>query len=73
MESGVAVELIATQSELATLVGALRRGEDGAGLRVTSGWRGELVGQELAELVAGRRQLGVGPDGRLAVVTPAEG
>ncbi len=73
MESGVAVELIATQSELATLVAALRRGEDGAGLRVTSGWRGELVGQELAELVAGRRQLGVGPDGRLAVVIPSEG
>ncbi len=73
MESGVAVELIATQAELSSLVAALRRGEDGAGLRVASGWRGELVGQELAELVAGRRQLGVGPDGRLSVVTPAEG
>jgi ribonuclease D len=73
MESGVAVELIATQAELSALVAALRRGEDGTGLRVTTGWRGELVGQELAELVAGRRQLGVGPDGRLSVVTPAEG
>jgi ribonuclease D len=72
MESGVAVELIATQSELAALVAALRRGQDGAGLRVASGWRRELVGAELGELVAGRRQLGVGPDGRLAVVTPPE-
>lgn len=72
MESGVAVELIATQAELSTLVAELRRGRDGAGLRVSSGWRRELVGNELVELVAGRVQLGVGPDGRLAVTTPAE-
>jgi ribonuclease D len=67
MESGVAVELIATQSELSALVSALRRGEDGDGLRVTRGWRGELVGDELRELVAGRRSLAVGADGRLLV------
>jgi ribonuclease D len=67
MESGIAVELIATQSELSALVSALRRGEDGDGLRVTRGWRRELVGDELRELVAGRRSLAVGPDGRLLV------
>jgi ribonuclease D len=67
MESGVAVELIATQSELSALVGALRRGEEGDRLRVTRGWRRELVGEELRELVAGRRSLAVGPDGRLLV------
>lgn len=72
MESGVAVELIATQAELSTLIAELRRGRDGADLRVSSGWRRELVGNELVELVAGRVQLGVGPDGRLAVTTPAE-
>jgi ribonuclease D len=72
MESGVAVELIATQAELSSLVAELRRGRDGAGLRVASGWRRELVGNELVELVAGRLRLGVGPDGRLAVTTPAE-
>jgi ribonuclease D len=66
-ESGVAVELIATQAELASLVGARRRGEDGVELRVTQGWRRELVGAELLELLAGRRSLGVGPDGRLRV------
>ena len=60
-------ELIATQTELVELVGALRRGEDGAGVRVTRGWRRELVGEELAELVAGRRALSVGPDGSLRV------
>ena len=36
-------------------------------LRVTRGWRRELVGDELRELVAGRRSLAVGPDGRLLV------
>jgi ribonuclease D len=67
MESGIAVELIATQSELSALVSALRRGEHGDRLRVTGGWRRELVGDELRELVAGRRSLAVGPDGHLLV------
>jgi ribonuclease D len=66
-ESGVAVELIATQSELSALVSALRRGEGGDRLRISHGWRRELVGIELRELVAGRLSLSVGPDGRLVV------
>ena len=36
LESGVAVELIATQAELISLVSALRRGEDGDHLRVAA-------------------------------------
>ena len=67
MESGVAVELIATQSELATLVHSLRRGDDGDHVRVSRGWRRQLVGEELGELVKGRRALSVGPDGGLVV------
>jgi ribonuclease D len=67
MEDGVAVELIATQSELSALVSALRRGENGDRVRVVHGWRRELVGDELRELVAGRRALSVGPGGRLQV------
>jgi ribonuclease D len=67
MESGVAVELIATQAELAALVGSLRRGENGDHVRVAQGWRRELVGDELRELVEGRRALSVGPDGALRV------
>jgi ribonuclease D len=67
MEEGVAVELIATQAELAALVSALRRGEGGDHVRVSHGWRRELVGEELAELVAGRRALSVGDDGSLLV------
>jgi ribonuclease D len=67
VEEGVAVELIATQAELSTLVTSLRRGEDGDHVRVAGGWRRELVGSELVELVAGRRALSVGPDGELRV------
>jgi len=67
MESGVAVELIATQSELATLVSALRRGDDDNDVRVAQGWRRELVGDELRELVQGRVALSVDPDGGLRV------
>jgi ribonuclease D len=62
----VAVELIATQSELSALVASLRRGENGD-VRVARGWRRELVGDELGELVKGRRTLSVDPDGGLVV------
>ncbi|HEY1358498.1 MAG TPA: HRDC domain-containing protein [Thermoleophilaceae bacterium] len=64
--SGVAVDLIATQADLAALVGALRRGRDAADVRVTQGWRRELVGEELIELLAGRLSLRV-RDGRVEV------
>jgi ribonuclease D len=67
MESGVAVELIATQSELSTLLAALRKGETDDSVRVARGWRRELVGDELRELVEGRRALSVDPDGGLVV------
>jgi ribonuclease D len=73
LESGVAVELIATQAELASLVVSVRRGEDGGQVRVASGWRRELVGDELQDLLAGRRNLGVGEDGRLRAFTGPEG
>ena len=67
MESGVAVELIATQAELSSLVSSLRRGEGANHVRVSHGWRRELVGDELKELVEGRRALSVNPDGGLRV------
>ena len=67
MESGVAVELIATQAELSALVSSVRRGENGDQLRVANGWRRELVGDELKELVQGRRALSVDPEGGLRV------
>jgi ribonuclease D len=67
IETGVAVELIATQSELSALISSLRRGDGSDRLRVASGWRRELVGDELKELMEGRRALSVNPDGGLRV------
>jgi len=65
---GIAPELIATQSELAALVAAVRRDEDAAPeVRALHGWRRELVGEELSELIAGRRCVAVGPTGELTV------
>ena len=45
----------------------LRRGDNGDHVRVSHGWRRELVGEELGELVKGRRALSVDPDGGLVV------
>ena len=74
IDSGIATELIATQSELALLVAAVRRGVEGNGVRALRGWRRELVGEELRELIEGRRALSVDPDGGLSVVPrPAAG
>jgi len=67
MESDVAVELVATQAELSAMVSALRRGEDGDHVRTAHGWRRELVGEELRDLVAGRVALSAGPNGGLSV------
>jgi len=67
LDSGIAPELIATQSELAALVGTVRRGVDGDGVRALGGWRRELVGKELCELIEGRSALSVEPGGGLSV------
>jgi ribonuclease D len=65
-ETGVAVQLIATQPELVRLVDDVRRGVEPRG-RVLEGWRRELVGGELLELLAGRVTLSVADGGGLAV------
>jgi ribonuclease D len=67
IEEGVAVELIATQAELSALVSALRRGEDGDHVRAAHGWRRELVGDDLRDLVAGRLSLSAAADGGLTL------
>ncbi len=66
-ENRIATELIATQSELTTLVAAVRRGEDGTRVRALTGWRRELVGAELEALIAGERTVSVAPGGRLLI------
>jgi ribonuclease D len=71
LDSELAPELLATQGDLAALVGELRRGGNGDGSRALQGWRRELVGNELLELFGGRSSLAVGPDRRLRL-TPAD-
>jgi ribonuclease D len=66
-EAGLAYELIAARSDLAPVVVAARRGKEEPDVRTLQGWRRELVGAELLELLAGRRTLGVGDDGRVVV------
>jgi ribonuclease D len=66
-EAGLAYELIAARADLSPIVVAARRGQPGPDVRTLRGWRHELVGAELLELLAGRRTLGVGPGGRVEV------
>lgn len=63
-EAELATELVATQAELAELVSALRSGEPPRA-RVAAGWRHELVGHELEQLLAGRRAVSVAGGARL--------
>ncbi len=66
-EAGLAYELIAARADLAPIVVAARRGAPEPDVRTLRGWRRELVGAELLELLAGRRTLAVGEGGRVQV------
>jgi ribonuclease D len=65
-EAGLAYELIAARADLAPIVVAARRGKPEPDVRTLRGWRRELVGAELLELLGGRRRLGV-VNGRVQV------
>src|SRR3954454_424349 len=65
--AGLAYELIAARADLAPIVVAARRGRPEPDVRTLRGWRRQLVGDELLELLAGRRSLSVGDGGRVAV------
>lgn len=65
LEAGLAYELIASRSELEQIVGAARRSEPEPAVRTLSGWRRELVGQELRAVLDGRAALSVGEGRRL--------
>lgn len=58
-EAGLAYELIAARADLAPVVVAARRGQPEPDVRTLRGWRRELVGDELLELLAGGRRLGI--------------
>jgi ribonuclease D len=53
IEKKVAVDLVSTQSDIAAVVGALRRDNGEPDVRTLQGWRRELVGDELVKLLSG--------------------
>ena len=57
-EAGLAYELLATRGELQAIVTATRNGSE-ADVRTLTGWRREVAGQELLELLQGRSSLAV--------------
>ena len=65
-EAGLAYELIAARADLTPIVVAARRGKPEPDVRTLRGWRRELVGEELLELLAGNRRLAV-VNGRVQV------
>jgi ribonuclease D len=65
--AGLAYELIAARADLSPIVVSARRGAPEPDVRTLQGWRRELVGSELLELLAGRRVLSVGEGGRVEV------
>jgi ribonuclease D len=67
LEAALAYELIASRGELELIVAAARRGEPEPEVRTLEGWRSELVGADLRDLLAGRKSVSVGPDRRLVL------
>lgn len=65
LETSLAYELVASRSDLGAIVRAVRRREPEPSVRTLEGWRRELVGAELLDLLAGRHTLAVGGGGRL--------
>jgi ribonuclease D len=59
--AGLAPELVASRADLEDLVRSLLTGS-GDGHPLATGWRAELVGDEIRELVAGRIALATRPD-----------
>jgi ribonuclease D len=58
-EAGLAYELLAARADLQAIVAAWRTGAAEADVRTLRGWRRELVGAELLELLDGRIALSV--------------
>jgi len=67
LEAGLAYELIAARADLSAIVVSARTGRPEPDVRTLTGWRRELVGQELLALLHGERSIAVGDGGRLAI------
>jgi len=62
-EAGLAYELLATRGDLQAIVTAARSGAGEADVRALKGWRRELAGAELLELLGGGSSLSVAGNG----------
>jgi ribonuclease D len=58
-EAGLAYELLAARADLQSIVAAARAGDEEADVRTLRGWRRELAGAELLDLLAGGLSLSV--------------
>ncbi len=67
LEAGVAYEVLAARADLTRVVAAARRGDPEPDVRTIRGWRREVVGAELLELLAGGHRLGVDGSARVVV------
>jgi ribonuclease D len=67
MEAGLAYELLAARADLQRIVTAVREGAPEPHVRTLQGWRREVIGAELLELLAGGRTLRIGPGRRIEV------
>jgi ribonuclease D len=73
-EAGLAYELLAARADLQAIVAAFRAGAEEADVRTLRGWRRELAGAELLELLGGRVSLAVGgPNDRRVKISRAPG
>ena len=59
--AGLAYELVASRADLQAVVSAAREGRPEPDVRTLRGWRRDLAGGELLEMLAGRRALSVDP------------
>jgi ribonuclease D len=66
-EAGLAYELVAARADLERIVKSVRVGAPEPDVRTLRGWRRELVGEELLDLLRGRVGVRIGDDGRLMV------
>ena len=66
-EAELAYELLAARADLQRIVTGVRTGDGEPDVRTLQGWRRELVGAELLELLDGRRSLRVGAGRRIEV------
>jgi ribonuclease D len=66
-EAGLAYELVAARADLERIVRSVRSGAPEPEVRTLAGWRRELVGDELLDLLRGALTLRLGEDRRLKV------